>query len=240
MVKLITNMIHKFILFLLTMKVEGYVTKVPTRTATRLCKRLEMLTVKDQIDPIQSSLFLQAVDVFDGSTIADPVVVSGVFWASLKAKIISVLIGQILAALVFALFTYFLSSQLSRFGEFIATEVFKEDALKVKLQKINKSISNERKSSVVQPDFQKLLLCIVIDTLGTASELVPFVGEISDVIYAPIAALALRSLYGNSNVIFAMEFVEEFLPFTDILPLATICWVRFISIKLTFFLLYTL
>ena len=233
---MIANMIHNFILFLLTINVEAYVTNVPTRTSTRLCKRLEMLTLKDQINPIQSSFFLQAVDVFDGGTITDPVVVSGVFWASLKAKIISVLIGQILAAFVFALFTYFLSSQLRSFGEFIATEVFKEDSLKVNLQKMNNSISNERKSSVVQPDFQKLLLCIVIDTLGTASELIPFIGEVSDVIYAPIAALALRSLYGNSNVIFALEFAEEFLPFTDILPLATICWVSFISIKLPFFL----
>lgn len=24
---------------------------------------------------------------------------------------------------------------------------------------------------------------------------------------------------------FALEFVEEFLPFTDVLPLATICWI---------------
>jgi hypothetical protein len=26
-------------------------------------------------------------------------------------------------------------------------------------------------------------------------------------------------------VVFALEFIEEILPFTDILPLATICWV---------------
>jgi hypothetical protein len=220
-------MIHSFILLLLTINVDAFITKVPTRTQHRSFKNLDMLLPNNNIDPMQSSMFLQAVEVFDGSTIADPIVVSGVFWTSLKAKIISVLIGQMLAAIVFALLTYIISTQLSSLGEFVATNIFKENTIKTNLEKISNSISNERKSSVVQPDFQKLLLCVVIDTLGTASELIPFIGEISDVLYAPIAALALRSLYGNSNVIFALEFAEEFLPFTDILPLATICWVSF-------------
>lgn len=47
----------------------------------------------------------------------------------------------------------------------------------------------------------------------------------TDVIYAPIAALTLRSLFQGSNVVFALEFAEEFLPLTDVLPLATICWI---------------
>lgn len=70
-------------------------------------------------------------------------------------------------------------------------------------------------------DFGKLLLCIAIDVIGSASELVPVLGELSDVVWAPIAGLALRSLYG-SNVLFALEFLEEILPFTDIIPLATL------------------
>jgi len=76
----------------------------------------------------------------------------------------------------------------------------------------------------VEPDFGKLLLCIVIDTIGTSSELIPIIGEVTDVAWAPIAGLGLRSLFG-SNILFALEFTEEILPFTDILPLATLCWV---------------
>jgi len=60
--------------------------------------------------------------------------------------------------------------------------------------------------------------------LGSSSEILPIVGEFTDILYAPIAASLLRSLYG-SNVIFALEFAEEILPFTDIIPLATLCWV---------------
>lgn len=64
----------------------------------------------------------------------------------------------------------------------------------------------------------------MIDIIGTSSELLPVVGELTDVVYAPIAGLVLRNLYG-SNILFALEFAEEILPVTDILPLATICWV---------------
>ena len=74
-------------------------------------------------------------------------------------------------------------------------------------------------------DMTKLLICIAIDTLGSANEAIPIVGEVMDVFYAPIAALLLRQLFQGSNVVLLLEFVEEILPFTDVLPLATICWV---------------
>jgi hypothetical protein len=79
-------------------------------------------------------------------------------------------------------------------------------------------------SYIAQPDFLKLALCIAIDVIGSSSEVVPIFGSLTDVVWAPIAGYALRSLYG-SNVLFALEFTEEILPFTDILPLATVCWV---------------
>ena len=77
----------------------------------------------------------------------------------------------------------------------------------------------------VEPDFRKLLICLLVDIIGTSSELLPILGELTDVVWAPIAALTLRSLFQGSNVVFALEFAEEFLPFTDVLPLATICWI---------------
>ena len=74
----------------------------------------------------------------------------------------------------------------------------------------------------MEPDLPKLALCILIDIIGTSSELIPFVGELTDVAWAPIAALLLRNLFYGSNVVFALEFSEEFFPYTDILPLASI------------------
>ena len=55
--------------------------------------------------------------------------------------------------------------------------------------------------------------------------MLPIVGEATDVIWAPIAALLMRNLFYGSNVVLVLEFAEEILPFTDILPLATLCWV---------------
>lgn len=80
-------------------------------------------------------------------------------------------------------------------------------------------------SSSPSPDLGKLLLCLLIDIIGSSNELIPVVGEVVDIVYAPIAALLLRQLFNGSNVVLALEFTEEILPFTDILPLATICWV---------------
>ena len=85
-----------------------------------------------------------------------------------------------------------------------------------------KATDMNNNSNNVTPDFGKLLACLAIDVVGSSSEIIPILGELTDVVYAPIAATLLRSLYGGSNVIFALEFAEEILPFTDILPLATL------------------
>lgn len=189
------------------------------------------------IDTISTtSTSLNAVEYFDGSTIVDPVVVSDVYWNSLGTKIISIIIGQAFAALTFWIMLSYFSKQMQNFwndnaSNFIATLVSnssKSDGntnTNTQSGKVVVEYQNiDRNSKVIQPDFTKLLICIVIDIIGTSSELIPVVGEISDVAWSPIAAYVLRSLYGGSNVIFLFEFVEEILPFTDVLPLATICW----------------
>lgn len=163
------------------------------------------------------SSFISVVEVFDGSTIVDPVVVSDVFWTNLKGKLLAVVIGQALATLAFGLLSWFLSTQISQLGDFVTKTIFKDSP--------NESSPSRKfiKADEIRPppDFGKLLICLVIDILGSSSELVPFLGELTDIIYAPIAATVLRNLYG-SNILFGLEFAEEILPFTDILPLATI------------------
>ena len=188
---------------------------------------------------LESTSILQALETFDGSTITDPVVISGVFWSSLKTKILSVIIGQFLASIVFGVLAYVLSSQFSKIGDYISNNVFKEnsstrtrtgnrDAVQNNVQEFAQNVKQKSQSPptiTITPDVGKLCLCLLIDVLGTSSELLPIIGEFTDIAFAPAAALALRSLFQGSNVVFALEFVEEILPFTDILPLATICWV---------------
>jgi hypothetical protein len=76
----------------------------------------------------------------------------------------------------------------------------------------------------------KLLLSLLIDAIGSASYLVPVVGEITDVGWAPVQMILLMALYENDNNNESLEwlkyvsFVEEIMPFTDIVPTATIGW----------------
>jgi hypothetical protein len=174
--------------------------------------QMQMLPVTDfaSSDGFHFSSILTAVDVFDGSGIIDPVVISSVFWTSLKAKLVAVIVSQILAVIVFAII-----SSLS--ADFLSKKLL-GDNVPQKLKMPPKT------SYIAQPDFLKLALCITIDVIGSSSEVVPIFGSLTDVVWAPIAGYALRTLYG-SNVLFALEFTEEILPLTDVLPLATVCWV---------------
>ena len=76
--------------------------------------------------PLESTGMLTGVEVFDGSTIVDPVVVSSAFWTGLQTKILSVIIGQFLAASVFAILSSIAASQLTKLGELVSSKVFNE------------------------------------------------------------------------------------------------------------------
>lgn len=179
-----------------------------------------------QLLPSSSSSIIQSsIEIFDGSTIVDPVVVSSVFWNRLKINVLSLFIGNILAIGVFAILTLVFQNQLQTLSTFVSTTVFQQQQQDTPPTYSNNSSKRSRnKQAAVSVNIPKLLLCIVIDVIGTSSELVPVLGEVTDVVWAPIAAVVLRQLFDNSNVVFLLEFVEEILPFTDVLPLATICW----------------
>jgi hypothetical protein len=70
----------------------------------------------------------------------------------------------------------------------------------------------------------------VLDGLGSASYLLPGLGEGFDVAWAPIQTILIMALYNHNNAPSAMDYLkyvsmaEELLPFTDVLPTATIGW----------------
>lgn len=166
-----------------------------------------------------SSFSISAVDTFDGSTIVDTKIVSNAFWTRLQSNLLSVLLGQFFAVIVGGIALNFISTN--------AIQSF-EKFSKKNFPFLMARESNEnppRVSPPIDPDFSKLIICLIIDIIGTSSELVPFIGELSDIIYAPIAAIAVRTIFPGSNLLFALEFIEEILPFTDIIPLATLCWI---------------
>uniref|UniRef100_A0A7S0IVY7 Uncharacterized protein n=1 Tax=Calcidiscus leptoporus TaxID=127549 RepID=A0A7S0IVY7_9EUKA len=76
----------------------------------------------------------------------------------------------------------------------------------------------------LSPDaWAKLALCIVLDLAGDASELIPVLGEFTDLGFAPVEAALIKALF-QSNALAAIGFAEELLPFTDVFPTFTISW----------------
>lgn len=71
-----------------------------------------------------------------------------------------------------------------------------------------------------------IYLCIILDLIGYATFSIPGIGEFGDVIWAPLSAIIFFKLFGGPMGKFggAFSFLEEILPFTDIIPTFTIAW----------------
>jgi hypothetical protein len=78
----------------------------------------------------------------------------------------------------------------------------------------------------VERPLPSLPLCILMDLLGMASFGVPILGELFDLIWAPIAATVYYRMFGKKMGLLggAFTFLEEILPGTDIIPTFTISW----------------
>lgn len=71
----------------------------------------------------------------------------------------------------------------------------------------------------------KLVVSLLIDLVGSSSYLLPIVGEGLDVAWAPMQTVLIMAMYDpTSPNLKYVSFVEEVLPFTDIVPTATIGW----------------
>ena len=77
--------------------------------------------------------------------------------------------------------------------------------------------------SLSRDKWWKLIISIVLDLIGLISFLIPVLAELIDVVWAPISALLIFQLYGSS-LLSGIAVIEESLPFTDIIPTATIGW----------------
>ena len=71
-----------------------------------------------------------------------------------------------------------------------------------------------------------LQFCILMDLIGCASYLLPGLGEISDLIWAPISGFIFYKAFGGKIGLYGglFDFLEEILPGTDIIPTFTIVW----------------
>jgi hypothetical protein len=80
---------------------------------------------------------------------------------------------------------------------------------------------------------RNLILGIVFDCIGMMSFSVPFIGEFSDVVWAPISGLLMAWMYKGTigKIGGVLSFLEEIIPFTDVIPTFTLTWIYTYIIK---------
>ena len=87
--------------------------------------------------------------------------------------------------------------------------------------------------STVNNKSRDLILGLLFDAIGMLSFTVPFIGEFSDVIWAPLAGFLMTWMYKGTigKVGGTIAFLEEILPFTDFIPTFTLTWIYTYLIK---------
>lgn len=88
-----------------------------------------------------------------------------------------------------------------------------------------------KKQYLLMKEEKKLFLpnigiCILMDLVGMLSYALPAIGETFDLVWAPISGLVFYKLFGGRLGIIGgvLDFLEEILPFTDVIPSFTIAW----------------
>jgi hypothetical protein len=71
-----------------------------------------------------------------------------------------------------------------------------------------------------------IAVCIIMDLIGMATYAFPGLGEFADIVWAPISALIFARLFGGrfGQIGGVLNFLEEVIPYTDIIPSFTIAW----------------
>lgn len=74
---------------------------------------------------------------------------------------------------------------------------------------------------------RNLVLGLLFDAIGMLSFTIPFLGEFSDVVWAPIAGFLMTWMYKGTvgKVGGTIAFLEEIFPFSDFIPTFTLTWI---------------
>ena len=147
------------------------------------------------------------------------------FFYGLTTQIVTFIFGNILAGLAFRALLDFISNGSKASGqtdEKSAESKMKDQSSTAATVSFQNSQGATR--GITWDQWLKLLLCVLIDAVGDSSFLIPGVGEVEDIAWAPISAFLMRKIF-QSDIVGNIEFVKEILPFTDAIPLASSLWV---------------
>lgn len=81
--------------------------------------------------------------------------------------------------------------------------------------------------------YKHLFLSLLFDGIGMFSFALPFIGDFSDVVWAPLAGWLMTRLYKGKigQVAGLVTFIEEIIPGLDVVPTFTIMWIYTYLIK---------
>ena len=74
--------------------------------------------------------------------------------------------------------------------------------------------------------YKQLLMGLLFDGIGMLSFALPFIGEFSDVVWAPLSAWLMTRMYKGriGQVAGVVSFIEEIIPGFDLIPSFTLMW----------------
>lgn len=98
---------------------------------------------------------------------------------------------------------------------------------------MTEKLINYSEKTVKNDKYSKLFLSILFDGIGMLSYLFPVFAETIDFIWAPISGILLMNMYKGTfgKLAGVFGFIEELVPFTDIIPTFTITWYYIYIIK---------
>ncbi len=74
--------------------------------------------------------------------------------------------------------------------------------------------------------YKKLVLSLLFDAVGLVSYVIPGIGELFDIVWAPASAYLMTRMYKGKKgkIAAAVSFIEEAMPGLDIIPTFTLMW----------------
>ena len=82
-------------------------------------------------------------------------------------------------------------------------------------------------SAVTSQKTPTLFFCLSMDLIGYLTYAIPVLGEVGDILWAPLSAIIFFKTFGGWKGAFGglFNFVEEILPGMDFIPTFTITWI---------------
>ncbi len=88
-------------------------------------------------------------------------------------------------------------------------------------------------SKDIKYNYKNLFLGMLFDAIGMLSFTLPYIGEFSDVIWAPLAGWIMTRMYKDKigKAAGIVTFIEELVPGLDFIPTFTLMWLYTYVIK---------